>query len=139
MRKRAVNRRGRRSSGISLLEVMIALGILGFGILAAAGLYAIDNNIERLAEDHANARRLAGGLAAIDGLSVDLERVHTNIVFFDVTREDIDAATLVEHMGQRGVLAYNLSARAVRLVTHLDVSAEQMDQACERIAAAVSA
>jgi threonine aldolase len=58
------------------------------------------------------------------------------MVFFDVLRADIDAATLVGCMRDRGVLAYNLSPRAVRLVTHLDVSAPQIDEACERIAAA---
>jgi threonine aldolase len=121
------------------LRKMFGGGMRQVGVLAAAGLYAVENNIERLGDDHANARRLAEGLAAVDGLAVELERVHTNMVFFDVTREDIDAATLVERMRERGVLAVNLSPRSVRLVTHLDVSAVQMEQACERIAAALSA
>ena len=57
----------------------------------------------------------------------------------EVVRADIDAATLVERMGERGVLAVNMSSRSIRLVTHLDVSATQVDQACEHIAAAVRA
>jgi threonine aldolase len=123
---------------IHRLRKMYGGGMRQAGILAAAGLYALDHNIDRLRQDHANARQLAEGLARIEGLAVNPARVHSNIVFVDVVREDLDAATLVQRMRERGVLAANLSQRAVRFVTHLDVSSPQIDLACERIAAAMA-
>jgi len=120
------------------LRKMFGGGMRQVGILAAAGLYAMENNIERLGDDHANARRLAAGLAEIDGLAIDPAGVHTNIVFFDVVREELDAAVVALRMAERGVLGVNLSPRSVRLVTHLDVSSDQIDRACESIAAAMA-
>jgi threonine aldolase len=93
------------------------------GIIAAAGLYALDHHVERLAEDHANAERLAAGLAGIRGLAV--EPPQTNMVFVRIPAER--AAALKRHLEQAGVLA--LIGPRTRLATHLDVSAERIDRA----------
>ncbi|HUL96188.1 MAG TPA: low-specificity L-threonine aldolase [Usitatibacter sp.] len=92
------------------------------GILAAAGLYALEHNVDRLAEDHANAERLAKGLAAL-GLKVDA--VQTNMVFAAIPRESV--AELKEHLDASGVVA--LVSPKLRLVTHLDVDAAGIDHA----------
>jgi threonine aldolase len=98
------------------------------GLLAAAGLYALEHNVERLAVDHANAERLARGLAQIAGLSV--EPAQTNMVFVHVPAERV--TSLAEHLGKAGVLA--LVSPRTRLVTHLDVSTAQIDRAVEAFA-----
>ena len=92
------------------------------GILAAAGLYALDNNIERLAEDHANARILAERLAGTR-VEIDLATVQTNIVIFRVPEPLPDAATVVRRAQEQGVLVSAFAARTVRAVTHLNVDA----------------
>ncbi len=86
------------------------------GIVAAGALWALEHNVERLAEDHANARLLAEGLAAIDGVSIDPATVETNIVIFEVA----DAARLVEELAATGIEVRSRGSR-VRAVTHLDV------------------
>ena len=92
------------------------------GILGAAGLYALEHNVERLAEDHANAERLAKGLAKL-GLAV--EPVQTNMVFVTVPKES--AAALKQHLDASGVAT--LGGTRMRLVTHLDVDAQAIDRA----------
>jgi threonine aldolase len=87
------------------------------GIVAAAGLYALDHHVERLAEDHANARVLADGLAAIPGVRFDADRVETNIVIFEVD----DAFALVGALHDAGIEVTPLGPTRVRMVTHLDV------------------
>jgi len=95
------------------------------GILAAAGSYALVHHVERLAEDHANARILADELLRGDDIEIDLATVQTNIVVFSlVERRGVpDAATFVERCRERGVLLNAFGARTVRAVTHLDVTA----------------
>jgi threonine aldolase len=93
------------------------------GILAAAGRYALEHHVERLAEDHANAERLAAGLAGIRGLEV--EPPQTNMVFVRIPADR--AAALRAHLEQAGVLA--LIGPRTRLATHLDVSADDVDRA----------
>jgi threonine aldolase len=97
------------------------------GILAAAGSYALANHVERLADDHANARLLATELLRGDDVEIDMATVQTNIVVLRlVERRGVpDAATFVEQCRDRGVLLNPLGPRMVRAVTHLDVSAEQ--------------
>ena len=92
------------------------------GILAAAGLYALEHNVERLAEDHANAERLAKGLA---GLGLKVDPVQTNMVFVHVPAEAV--AGLKRHLESNGVVA--LAGPRMRLVTHLDVDAAKIDRA----------
>jgi threonine aldolase len=87
------------------------------GIVAAAGLYALDHHVERLAEDHARARRLADGLAELPGVGLDPTLVETNIVVFEVA----DAPAWVAALAERGVRMGARGARHVRAITHLDV------------------
>jgi threonine aldolase len=99
------------------------------GILAAAGLYALDHHVERLAEDHAHARRLAAGLGTIPAL--DVEPVETNIVCVGIERTGLTAVELISRLRASGV---DLSANApnrLRLVTHLDLSADDIDRAAD--------
>jgi threonine aldolase len=99
------------------------------GILAAGCIYALDHNVERLAEDHANARLLAEGLAGAAGVEVDPEEVETNIVIFSVP----DAPALVSALRER-VELFALDANRVRAVTHLDVDRADVEAAAEAIA-----
>ncbi len=101
-------------------------GLRQAGVLAAAGLYALENNIERLADDHCRAKKLAAGLAAIEELSVDLEKVHTNMVFADVAPEH--SMGLYEHLLAKGILVDG-GGTTVRFVCHYDVD----DEAVERL------
>jgi threonine aldolase len=104
------------------------------GILAAAGLWALDHNFERLAEDHANARLLAERLAGLRGVSLDLATVQSNIVIFRLEEGAPDAATVVARAQERGVLVSAFAARTVRAVTHLDVSRADCELAADRLA-----
>ena len=101
------------------------------GIFGAAGLYALDHNDERLAEDHANARRLAERLAASPRIVLDLASVQTNIIVFRLTDDAPDAPTVVARARDRGVLLFNIGPRTLRAVTHLDVSRKQCEEAAE--------
>lgn len=101
------------------------------GIFAAAGLYGLDHNMDRLAEDHANARRVAERLAQSPRVLLDLSTVQTNIVMFSVTAEAPDAATIVAKAQQRGVLVFAFGPRTIRAVTHLDVSKAECERASE--------
>jgi threonine aldolase len=98
------------------------------GIIAAGGVYALRHHVKRLAEDHANAQRLAEGLAALPGIAVDATTVETNLVFFELTAA-LDAATFVERLLARGVRMGALGLRTVRAVTHLDVNATHIERA----------
>jgi threonine aldolase len=109
------------------------------GIIAAAGLYALDHNIARLSEDHANARLLADGLMGMRGIDLDLATVQTNIVIFRTAEGAPDAATVVARAKEKGVLVGAFAARTVRAVTHLDVTRDQAKRASEVLAAAVAA
>jgi threonine aldolase len=108
------------------------------GIVAAAGLYALEHNVERLAEDHANARRLGEGLAEA-GLPVDLDQVETNFVLLDVGRRGFSADEAVARLRGEGVLL-SFAARKdlLRAVTHLDLSADDIEHAIERIPRALA-
>ena len=99
------------------------------GILAAACLYALDHNVDRLAEDHEHARTLARGLAALPGARIDPAAVQTNIVIFAVE----DAPGVVAQLAER-VELYAIDKQHVRAVTHLDVSRGEIDTALEAIA-----
>ncbi len=95
-------------------------GMRQAGVLAAAGLIALEEGPARLHEDHANARLLAEALSNMDGVAVDLDSVETNIVIFKLTGE-LSAAELVARLKARGVLASSVGPDAIRLVTHRDV------------------
>jgi threonine aldolase len=100
------------------------------GIIAAGGVWALRHHVARLAEDHANARRLAEGLAVLPGVKLDPTTVETNLVFFDVTGA-LDAEAVVAGLLARGVRMGALGPRTIRAVTHLDVSAAQVERALE--------
>ena len=103
------------------------------GIVAAAGVYALDHNIDRLADDHARARRLAEGLVAA-GLPVDLEQVQTNFVQLDVGRLDLTTAEAIARLREAGVgLSMTIHPNVLRAVTHLDIGDDDIDRAIELI------
>jgi threonine aldolase len=105
------------------------------GVLGAAALYALDHNLERLAEDHANARAIAERLAASPRVELDPARVHTNIIVFGLGEGAPDAAAVVARARERGVLIFGIGPRVIRAVTHLDVSRKQCEEAAELLVA----
>jgi len=105
------------------------------GIIAAACEYALDHQLDRLADDHANARRLAEGLAGVPGIAIDPAEVETNLVYFDVTAEGLTAAALAAALLEKGVRVTDMGAKRIRAVTHLDVDAPMIERAISTIAA----
>ena len=101
------------------------------GYLAAAGSYALQNNIVRLAEDHAHARQLENALSNKDFVGAILP-VETNIVIFEV-RDKYTSGTFVQQLQQNNILAYAISPTQVRMVVHLDVSSEMINKTIEII------
>ena len=91
------------------------------GILAAAGIHALENHIERLTDDHANAQDLAEGLSSIQGVNV--EPVQTNMIFVEAPG---DASQLAEKLEAQGILMAGYTGEKIRLVTHLDISEEDV-------------
>jgi threonine aldolase len=112
-------------------------GMRQVGVLAAAGLIALDRMVDRLAEDHAHARTLAEGLAELPGVRCDLARVQTNLVFFDL--DEMPADRFVDECAQRGLLSASTGPRRVRFVTHYGIEAEHIQDAlkiCEEVLSA---
>ncbi|MFN0135976.1 MAG: threonine aldolase family protein [Phycisphaerae bacterium] len=99
------------------------------GILAAAALYALDHNVERLADDHASARRFAQGIESLPGIKLDRANVQTNIVIFEVERALGTADEFADKLRKQGVWMFAMGPSRLRAVTHLDVSVAQIDQA----------
>jgi len=102
-------------------------GMRQAGVLAAAGILALTEMVDRLVEDHEQARTLAEGLAAIRGLALEPQRVRTNIVYFDVTKKNLDAAELVARLEREGVRMLVSGVRRIRAVTHYEVTAADID------------
>ena len=115
-------RRGRK------VRRMFGGGMRQAGVLAAAGIVALEKMVSRIEEDHANAQLLAGGLAQVPGIRLDPESVATNILVFEVHRV-ITAKELQARLKERGVLAIALDGRQMRMVTHKDVSRADCDKA----------
>ena len=107
------------------------------GIFAAAGEYALDNNLDRLADDHANARLIAERLAESRAIEIDLESVQTNIVVFGLAATAPDAPNVVARAREAGVLLVDLAPRRIRAVTHLDVTRADCERAATVILEAV--
>lgn len=107
------------------------------GILAAAGLYALDHNMAHLVDDHANARLLAERLAGLAAVELDLATVQTNIVIFHLRPGAPDAAAIVARAREARVLVSPFAARTVRAVTHLDVGPDECGRAAELLAAVI--
>jgi len=108
---------------------MLGGGMRQVGVLAAAGLVALEKMTARLHEDHANAQLLARGLAEIHGIKIDPERVQTNIIVFDVGESGQTPSVLVTELKRLGVLANAINSREVRMVTHKDVSRGDCEEA----------
>jgi threonine aldolase len=118
--------RYRRMSGGAMRQV---------GIFAAAGIYALEHNLKRLGEDHANARRIGELLAKSPRIEIDLATVQTNILVFRLAADAPDAHTVVARARERGLLIFAFDARTIRAVTHLDVSREQCERAADTLVA----
>ncbi len=102
------------------------------GIIAAAGLYAVKNNIARLTDDHDNAKLIAEGLNRLETFSVDMSRVDTNLIIAHLNNDE-SSDTVAEKMQSVGVLAIPFGPTKIRFVTHLDVSRADCEEALERI------
>ncbi len=108
-------------------------GMRQAGIIAAAGIVALNSMVDRLAEDHANARFLAEGLAEFPGVAIDLGSVQTDIVIFALHRPDMTPQQLAEIMAERGVLFLPIGGDRMRMVTHYGIEREDIAYALEQI------
>jgi len=110
------------------------------GIIAAGGVFALRHHVDRLAEDHERARRLAYGLAEVPGLALNPERVETNIVIFDVSRTGLSGDAFASRtLSSHGVRFSVLGPTTVRAVTHLDIPPDGIERALEAARAAIGA
>jgi threonine aldolase len=109
-------------------------GMRQAGIIAAAGVVALQQMVDRIADDHANARRLAEGLADIPGITLDPSRVQTNIVYFELEEDAPNAAELCQRIVEQGVKMGPTGARRIRAVTHYGIEAEHIEQALATVA-----
>ena len=108
------------------------------GIIAAAGLYAFDHHVERLAEDHENARLFADSISEIPGVKLAFESIETNLVFFDVGGTGLSATDISQHLLSYGVRIGTEGETRMRAVTHLDVSKQDVEEAVNVLAAVIS-
>ena len=115
------------------IRKMLGGGMRQAGILAAGALWALEHNVERLAEDHANARLIGERLARQPGLQVDVARLQTNIVLCDLEAGLPEAEAFVARLRERGVLCLAIGQRRLRLLTHLDVSRADCERAADII------
>ena len=102
-------------------------GMRQSGIIAAAGITALEQMVDRLEEDHENAKLLAEGIARIQGLTIELKRIQTNIVYFDMADKQFDSGTLVTQLAERGIKILQVAPSRLRAVTHYGISAEDID------------
>jgi threonine aldolase len=111
------------------------------GIIAAAGLYAFEHNVERMAEDHANARLLEAGISQIPGITMVSGPVETNMLYFDVSGTGMTSGEVADRMAERGVkiMSPYRYGSVIRAVTHLDVNREQCEEAVDILREVVSA
>jgi len=102
-------------------------GMRQAGVLAAAGIVALNEMVDRLADDHANARKLAEGLAQMPGVLVDPEQIRTNIVYFEVDRQDMTVEEVVKRLHESGARMLPVGPGRIRAVTHYHISSEDID------------
>jgi len=112
---------------------MVGGGMRQCGVIAAAGIVALEHMVDRLAEDHALARRLAQGIAQIQGLFVEPETVETNLVYFEVKDGPLTAQELAARLEARGVRVLAVGPRRIRVVTHHGIQAGDIDEALDRL------
>ena len=103
------------------------------GIIAAPGIVALESMIERLKEDHLNARHLAEGISKIDGMQVNLNRVQTNMVYFSIEGLAITADRFVSKLKENNILALALSENKIRMVTHKGIEKEHVEKSITTI------
>jgi threonine aldolase len=111
------------------IRKMLGGGMRQAGVLAAAGLIALERGPRRLQEDHDNAQFLARHLAEIPGIGLDPAKVQTNIVIFDLKKAGRTSADFLQSLAERGVLAVPVDSERVRMVTHLDVNRGDVEKA----------
>jgi threonine aldolase len=121
-------RRGRKIFGGALRQA---------GMMAASALYALEHHLERLADDHENARRFAERISEIPGIKIDPASVESNLVFFELDRSTGTGDQLIGALAQRDVLMLALGPQRIRACTHLDVTREQVEQAADAITEAL--
>lgn len=107
------------------------------GIIAAAGLYALDHNVDRLSDDHMNAQRFAEHVASCDGVKLPFGAIDSNIVFVDVSETGIDAAAIVTALEDQGINVGAMGDSVIRVVTHLDVDTAMVEEAAHAFVAVV--
>jgi threonine aldolase len=108
---------------------MLGGGMRQAGVIAAAGIIAIEKMVDRLKDDHSNAQILAKGLMSIEGISIDPTQVQTNIVAYDVSGLGIDGERWVARLNEYGVKAGAVEAGRVRMVTHRGIEKEDIEYA----------
>lgn len=102
-------------------------GMRQSGIIAAAGIIALEQMVDRIAEDHANAKRLAEGITRITGLSIEPEKVQTNIIYFNLVSPQLTVEKLVTQLNNKGIKILQVAPTRLRAVTHYGISAEDID------------
>jgi threonine aldolase len=112
-------------------------GMRQAGIIAAAGIEALEHMVDRLSEDHGNARRLAEGIARIESLAIDLSGVRTNIVYFRIKGDRIAGEKLLKRLGEKGVKTLLTGPNTFRMVTHYGIEEKDIDAALSAIREAV--
>jgi len=122
-----------------VIRKMLGGGMRQAGVLAAAALVALEEGPKRLHIDHENAQVLAQGLLRIPGITIEPEKVQTNIVLYDVRKTGLTSGQFLQKLAERKVLGGPVDARRVRMVTHLDVDREDIEQALRRIGEVVGA
>lgn len=108
-------------------------GMRQAGILAAAGIIALEKGPSRLKEDHANANHLAEGLAQFEGIKIDPSMVQTNILVFDITGTGMNSADFTRRLAEKNILCSGISPEAVRMVTHLDITRADCEQTLDAL------
>ena len=122
-----------------VMRKMLGGGMRQAGVLAAAALVALEEGPKRLTIDHENAQVLARGLARIPGIKIAPEKVQTNIVIYDIEESGLNSAEFLNRLSQRNVVAGPVDVRRVRMVTHLDIDRQDIEQALAAIGAALGA
>jgi threonine aldolase len=112
---------------------LVGGGMRQAGVLAAAGIVALNEMVDRLADDHANAHKLAMGLAEMPGISINPHQIRTNIIFFEVTREDMTPEEFVQRIDAAGIRMLPVGPHKVRAVTHYHITPADIDQALKVI------
>jgi threonine aldolase len=120
------------------IRKMLGGGMRQAGVLAAAGLVALEKGPARLQDDHDNAKVLADLLAKVPGITLDPKKVHTNIVIFSLKGSGVSSAELLKRLSERKVLAVPVDGDRIRMVTHLDVTRQEIEVAAESVRSAMT-